>query len=298
MISQKKWFRPKRNVSELAEQILLESARIEKKYNDLDIAHDSVVWKPNHFRGLSIDQFRADNVYVWQSRDGLPENYFITYLYVKKVDKAGLLNSLIEESNYGVESFNFENKIVSRDLMDSIIEITFLDDNLNILNEKKRKILDIGSGYGRLAKRMIQASNNDVICIDAIPLSTCISRVYLQNEIQSQRARVLELDEISSIGKGEVFLAVNIHSFSEMSIESVKFWVQFLRDREIPYIFVVPNGSSLSLNDGSDIEYIFSACGYTVINKEEKYKEEEYNRFAIYPSTYFILELVDKNVLH
>ena len=298
MISQKKWFRPKKNLSQLADQILVESERIEKKYNDLGITHDSVVWKPNHFRGLSIDQFRADNVYVWQSRDGLPENYFITYLYVKKVDKAGLLNSLIEESNYGVESFNFESKIVSRDLMDSIIEFTFLDDHLDVLNEKKRIILDIGSGYGRLAKRMIHASNNDIICVDAIPLSTCISRVYLQNEIQSERARVLELDEISSIAKGEVFLAVNIHSFSEMSIESVKFWVQFLRDKEIPYIFVVPNGSSLSLNDGSDIEYIFRASGYAVIIKEEKYKEEEFNRFAIYPSTYFILELIDKNLLH
>ena len=58
------------------------------------------------------------------------------------------------------------------------------------------------------------------------------------------------------------------------------------------YIFIVPNRDSLSFNDGTDFGYLFSEAGYKIFDSQKKYSDSESDRLGIYPSTYFLLELV------
>ena len=72
----------------------------------------------------------------------------------------------------GVNLHDIDGMLVSRDLLDSINELTFLDDELGIA-QRNMTILDIGAGYGRLAHRATTAFENlTYLCTDAIPLSS------------------------------------------------------------------------------------------------------------------------------
>jgi 2-polyprenyl-3-methyl-5-hydroxy-6-metoxy-1,4-benzoquinol methylase len=64
---------------------------------------------------------------------------------------------LEEDDDFGAEVFDFHGKVVSRDLLDSIIEINFLDRHLGFSSRRAVNVLDIGAGYGRLAHRMATA---------------------------------------------------------------------------------------------------------------------------------------------
>ena len=98
----------------------------------------------------------------------------------KSIDHLNLLDVLHEDDRFGVEIFNFHGQTVSRDLLDSIIEITFLEKHFGFLNRRDFNVLDIGAGYGRLAHRMATAAPNlgRYFCVDAVPESTFISDYY------------------------------------------------------------------------------------------------------------------------
>jgi hypothetical protein len=262
-----------------------------RRYNFLGIAHTGGVWDKKHLKKFDITKFRADNIYVWQSREFEEVNYFLTYLYALEIDKLGLLRNLRESGDYGVETFIFNDIKVSRDLMDSVIEINYLNDLLNLSSKKELHVLDIGAGYGRFARRILETfPESTVTCIDAIPLSTCISRYYLDNFIQANHARVHDLESLEAIRPKEFDLAVNIHSFSEMSIESVKFWIDFLIKIEVEFLFIVPNGPELALNDGTNFGPLLQHSGFEILDRREKYQIDEFSKFAIYPSTYYLLQ--------
>ena len=224
--------------------IQITATTLAENYQNLGIEHSEGVWGKRHLRNLDVKKFRGDNVYVWQTRIYRDINYFVSYIYALKVDRLGLHTKFSESGLFGAETFTFYNKIVSRDLIDSIIELNYLEEKLHLSNIKNLHILDIGAGYGRLAKR-IQEGFEDVrvSCIDAIPVSTCLSRFYLDEYIQNGSVTVHQLDSVEAIPKGTIKLAVNIHSFSEMTINSVQYWVDVLVAKEVEYLFVVPNGT-------------------------------------------------------
>jgi hypothetical protein len=101
---------------------------------------------------------------------------------------------------------------------------------------------------------------------------------------------VYELDEFISLQKNRFKLAVNVHSFSEMSLASIEVWVNFLVEKQIDYLFIVPNGSSLSLNDGTDFSFLLAKAGFEIIDNSPKYSDLDFNKFGIYPSSYFLLK--------
>jgi SAM-dependent methyltransferase len=256
----------------------------------LGIAHGGGVWNERHLASFDVMKFRGDNVYVWQTRIFQEIHYFVSYLYALKVDKLGLHNRFIEEGSFGVETFSFEGRSVSRDLIDSMIEISYLEEKLQMSNTKGFRILDIGAGYGRFAKRIQEGFNNiEVACIDAIPLSTCLSKVYLEDEIRTGKVTVHQLDTLDEVQEGSINLAINIHSFSEMSMPSVESWVRFLVEKKIENIFIVPNGQNLALNDGSDFSGLFENAGYHIESVDDKFSDPEFARFGIYPSKHFLL---------
>jgi len=271
--------------------VIKSSKELAKRYKDLGIEHIDGVWNRKHLKNFDVARFRADSIYVWQTRQFQEINYYLTYLYILEIDKLGLLGRLQESGDYGVETFSFENGKVSRDLMDSVIEINYLNDLLSLSNQQDLQILDIGAGYGRFAHRILESfPESNVTCIDAIPLSTCISRIYLGSFIQSKRATVHDLESLNEVKPKKFNLAVNIHSFSEMSLKSVKFWINFLVKNEVEFLFVVPNGPELALNDGTNFGLLLQQAGFEILDRREKYHFGEYSKFAIYPSTYYLLQ--------
>ena len=69
-----------------------------------------------------------------------------------------------------------------------------------------------------------------------------------------------------------------------------KFFSQDDFELEIDYVFVVPNGPQLTLNDGTDFSRVFQDHGYTVIAESKKYEIQEFEKFGIYPASYFLLK--------
>ena len=81
-------------------------------------------------------------------------------------------------------------------------------------------------------------------------------------------ARVVPLTEVGeALTPGGFDLAVNIHSFSECTLEAIDWWVEQLRRLEVPTLLIVPNEPTelLSLEaDGTRRDFLplVEAAGY------------------------------------
>jgi len=255
-----------------------------------------LVWTDTYVGHEDMLYFRGDNAYVWQTRQ-MSMNimaYALTTYYAKSIDKLGLLEKLEEDDYFGIHSFTIDNRLVSRDLLDSIFEIHFLDKHLNISSRGDFSILDIGAGYGRLAHRMILSLPSIVqyLCTDAFPVSTFISEYYLRFRNLEGKAKAIPLDEIEHVLRSSaVDIAVNIHSFSECRISAVEWWLSVLAKSRVKNLMIVPNSPELQTNDGIDFGNIIEKHGYKMIAKEPKYGEPVVQKYAINPSYYYLFEL-------
>ncbi|MDF5757586.1 putative sugar O-methyltransferase [Spongiactinospora sp. TRM90649] len=199
-------------------------------------------------RELSFGTFRGDNCFVWQRRyfgEDERSKYLRYTGYVAGLDRLGLLDRLGEDGAFGCETHSFAGRpTVSRDLLDSVNEIYFLDRHLGLLGRRGVRILDIGAGYGRLAHRMTQAVPGlaSYTCVDGVAEATYLCEYYLGFRQAGEVARTVPLDEVRErIGPGDVDVAVNIHSFSEMPYAAAAGWIAFLAEIRTPLILVVPN---------------------------------------------------------
>lgn len=277
--------------------------KLMKEYSRFDPAvTDPLIWVTDHVKPDDIKYFRGDNAYVWQLRGGLISeiNYILTAYYVKTIDNLGLLNILKEDDNFGIYTFSFDdNKLISRDLLDSIVEIYFLERQLNISTFSKLNILDIGAGYGRLAHRFVEALPNlsNYICVDAIPVSTFICEYYLSFRKVNDKAKAVPIYEIEDILSNQpIDIAVNIHSFPECKISSIEWWLSLLVKYKIKYLMIVPNylehgRKQLLTNSGEDFLPIIKNKGYKLIAKEPKYRDRRIQKYGIYPSYHYLFEL-------
>jgi hypothetical protein len=250
-----------------------------------DTVGTSAVWVPGYVKTEDLLYFRGDNCYVWQFQDfNTPEKYVLTYLYLKSIDTLGLFDVLTEAGDYGVFTFptgdtdkNGNSIFVSRDLLDSVNELLFLERALQISSRPDFKVLDIGAGYGRLAHRAVTALSNidTYFCIDAVPESTFISSYYLSAKGVT-RSRIVAFDDQQDLVPGTIDLAVNIHSFSECAIEAVDYWVSRCAELKVEYLFIVPNVSkegekAVRLINGTDFAPILAKYGYHLSHFEPKY---------------------------
>ncbi len=276
---------------------------LQKKYAKFDpIVTEPSIWVDNHVKTDDIKYFRGDNAYVWQLRGkGISDvNYILTAYYVKTIDNLSLLDVLKEDGEFGVHSFAFnDNKVISRDLLDSIVEIYFLERQLNISTFPKLNILDIGAGYGRLAHRLIEAlpNLNNYICVDAIPVSTFICEYYLSFRNVDKKAKAVPIYEIEDVLQNQpIDIAVNIHCFSECTISAIEWWLSLLVKYKIKYLMIVPNalthgGKQLLTNSGEDFLPIIKNKGYELIAKEPKYGNRIIQKYGIYPTYHYLFEL-------
>jgi SAM-dependent methyltransferase len=222
---------------------------------------------------LDLRYFRGDSLITWHYRE-LPRatmlKYFLYAQYVAGRDPDGLLGRLGEDGAFGCWTFDYPgHPRYSRDLIESVGEIAFLERELGLSRRERFSVLDIGAGYGRLAHRMSQAYPNlaDYCCVDAIPESTFVCEYYLSHR-ECTPARVVPLHEIDgALAPGTFDLAVNVHSFPECTFEAIGWWIERVAGLRVPWLFIVPNepGQLLSLEpDGSrrDFAPLLERAGY------------------------------------
>lgn len=284
----------------------LESLR--KSYNSYNSpATDHSAWADGRAKRLDLTSFRGDSPYVWQNRDEFEINYLMTAYYAKVHDRMGLFEKLEEDRLFGVSTYELENgKLVSRDYLDSILEINFLAKHLSESFFNDATILDIGAGYGRFAYRLVKAfpEINRIFCTDAIPESTFLCEYYLNRRGVADKAITIPLPKIRSCVKsGSINLATNMHSFSECQLSTISWWLDSLRENLVEHLFIVPNGISdnsdhvppLLSRESSGVGINFEAeivsRGYKLLVKEPKFVDSAVNKYGIAPTGYYLFKL-------
>jgi SAM-dependent methyltransferase len=269
-----------------AERELLEDnprlRELREAYRELDLP----VLSYSRWHGEAIESFldlrwfRGETLITWHYRE-LPRisalKYFVFTRHVADRDELGLLGKLEEDGAFGCWTFSYPGYgTVSRDLLQSVTEISFLERELGLSGREGFSVLDIGAGYGRLAHRMCAAFSNlaDYCCVDAIPESTFLSEYYLRHRGCVPPARVVGLDAIErELSPGSFELAVTIHSWPECTYEAVEWWVDLLARLEVPRLLVVPNEPDELLTlepDGTRRDFLplLERAGYRLEKRE------------------------------
>lgn len=291
-----------------AEQLLREDnprlIELRKSYARLDwpvCAHSR--WQARNVSGfLSLQYFRGDTVYLWHYRDSgeLAQLKYLVYLrYLVERDSPGLLDRLEEDGAFGCWTYEFPpSKTCSRDLLDSVNELLFLDRELSILQQKDLKILDIGAGYGRLAHRASEAIDtlSMYCCVDAVPESTFLSEYYTSYRSVAPPVKVVPLPEVPDLPVGGFDLAFNVHSFSECTLAAIEWWVELLAKLRVPRLFLVPNEQSGFLSTEEDRtrkDYlpIIAAAGYHQIAEEWAFEDPAVRQAIGIGDRYCLFEL-------
>lgn len=262
-------------------------------YKDNNFNLLPTVWdsNTNYIKQSFNMSFRGDNAYVWQCQLGDDKNIYTEYYkIIKQIDTDCFLEKTKEDSSYGCISFEIENIKISRDLLDSILEIYYLK---NIFpNLEKMNLLEIGAGYGRLCKRFLDCfPNSKYFITDAIPQSTFFSKIYLG---KTNEDKIINLFDIENrIKELNIDIAINIHSFPECNIMDIEWWVKLLYTNKVKYIFYVPNNPNsnpeyMPSGNNDSIYDVYIKYGYKV--KDFKNLFTELNIKYSYIVPFFILE--------
>jgi SAM-dependent methyltransferase len=236
---------------------------------------------------LDLRYFRGETLIVWHYRE-LPRitklKYFVFAKYVAERDPRGYLGRLGEDGAFGCWTYAYPGLgRVSRDLLESVNEIAFLDRALDLPNRERFSVLDIGAGYGRLAHRMVGAHGErvaDYCCVDAVPESTFVSEYYLRHRGVVPPVRVVSLGSVERELEPRSFdLAVNVHSFPEMPYAAIQWWVELLARLEVSALLIVPNKPTelLSLEpDGTRQSFmpLLERHGYVLSKREPVIQDE------------------------
>lgn len=258
-------------------------------------------WSAEHITKDDMRNFRGSDIYVSQDC-GL--NYGLmamglTYYQIRANDHLGLLDKLGEDPDFAARLFEIDGHTVSRDLLDSITEINFLDREFGLTSMNSFSMLDIGAGYGRLAHRMAQALPNlrTYVCTDAVPESTFFCRHYVEHRGVQDKVGVIQLDEIErTLEATPIDLAVNIHSFSECSVDAISWWVALLARHKVPRLMIAPNqkfdgGQTLSVDDGHEFLSVVNSHGYRLEKVSPKYHDPFLMKYGLDPGYFHVFTL-------
>lgn len=258
------------------------------------------VWTEEYASGTDLTNFRGHSAWVWQrGNPGLHGRaYLLAAYYVLVHDRLGLMEKLTEDGAFGAVAYEIAGRQISRDLLDSILEINFLDRHLNIVSRPSHSVLDIGAGYGRLAHQMLTAipSLENYLCADAIPESSFVCEYYLRYRGLEGRFKMVPAPEIdAALDLARADLAINIHSFSECSLDAVEWWMGRLAAHAVKHFMIVPNacghdGQVLLNNAGEDMLPLIERSGYRLVAKEPKYSDPEVQKSALNPTWFWLFE--------
>ena len=256
-------------------------------------------------REVSLKFFRGDNGYLWQLRDkNFFHHYLCTYLYLRNSDRLGMFSKATENGSFGVHAYNAgDGVLISRDLLDSINELYFLEEVIGERALNGAMILDIGAGYGRFATRAakIFPGISQILCADAVAQSTFLCDHYIKSEGVADRVKTVPWDQLDALlaKKGQILLATNIHSFSECSHADIQEWINLVNMCEIRYLFIVPNAASVRPGflgthepDRQSENYLPSieAAGYQLLIERPKYSNPALQEAGVSPTQYLLFE--------
>ena len=233
-------------------------------------------WSEEYREYLSFERFRRCPDFLQQTRICTDEQYKFTADYIEKNGGSAMFDELKEDHDFGVYTVEHNGRLLSRDLLDSMLEIMFLSRILDLPRDAEIRALDIGAGYGRFAHRFTTwFPRSRIACVDGVPESTYLCRCYLKHR-RCTRASVVSLDELCSLEALMPFtFAASIHSWPECSLESIKIWLQLIANLKIPYLFLVTHtrlhGSFEP--DGRAVDYFpaIADVGYSVIKEQPKF---------------------------
>jgi hypothetical protein len=256
-----------------------------------------LIWRPEIVSQIDLKSFRGSKEYLSQIRgENDHTSYVATYYYLKNNDPKGLLQILKEPYDFGVFALKVDGKWISRDLLDSISEIYFLDRHLGLSNCDAFSVLDIGAGYGRLACHLTKAMPNceGYYCTDAVPESSFLCEYFIAHRGAEERAHVVPLDELTE-QPDMVDLAINIHSFPECTLEAIGWWMDVISEKRPTHLFVVPNAidtGGRALKNGAKQEFlnIIEKRGYRLKVREPKYQDIALQEYGLSPTHYFLFE--------
>lgn len=277
-----------------------------ERYAKLNVCPRSLwaTWADN----INIERFRGEHAYLAQEWGGMTEErYQNSYQYVVQHAPEELWN-LGEDDAFGCVTFvekcddpEAKPDIISRDLIDSALEIAFLRRSLSLDWYDEINVLDIGAGYGRFAHRLATAMDNAyVFCTDGVPLSTYLCDYYLKYRAV-QYAESIPLDALDVIRgePGGIQIACNMQSFSEMPLASINFWLDLCVDLKIPYFFLEPHAGDLvhphyfstepDCTTHLNYRQAFTSHGYKMVKQEYKFPEAESEKY-IYNSQFSLWE--------
>ena len=250
---------------------------LQRRYSKANVFRHTF-WK-NWRKHLDLVNFRAEGAYLSQGSDRNAESlHFAQTVYLETVDEWHLLQSLREDGLFGCHVFHFPpDRLVSRDLLDSILEITFIRNAVRLSRGDELRVLDIGAGYGRLAHRLLEAfPNGHVTNIDGVPESTFLCDFYTRFRGVGDRSRTLGADEIGKLSGERFDIAVNVHSWSECPREAVRMWMGVLRDLQVPLLFVVPHDDEFKSTEQNGKDTFLPeimAAGYREVARTRKFQQ-------------------------
>lgn len=263
-------------------------------------------WSRSFIQGdVPLQAFRGDCAYVWQRRDvNLPVAHLLTAYYLSCQGAGELLHSLEEDNLFGVYTTQMENgKTLSRDLLDSVSEISFLEKWTGLRRGAISGVVDIGSGYGRFGYRLALSCPGlkQILCVDAVPESTFICDYYLRFRGVADKAHAIAFPNIErALGETSIQLATSIHCLDECTYATTKWWIELVRSHSVRYLFIVVNKNGL--NDGKllsvegdggrmDFSAAILNAGYRLLFQGPKYADSGVQRFGISPAIYSLYEL-------
>ncbi len=258
----------------------------------------AALWSDDRLSSTTrIRHFRGDNSYVWQVAGdkivhGLnPEVVFgLSGYYALRRDRLQLFDLLKEDGAFGCHVYSLENAYtISRDLIDSILEINYLAEILGVEFVSNSVLVDIGAGYGRLAHRWLTAfESSRVMLFDAVPLSTFLSEFYMKHRGLASRSDVVELPSAeTALETGDAKIAANIHSFTECTIDSVRWWLHRIAASSIEYLFIVSNGG-LVATDQTSYERDIAEAGFRLVDRRPKYPVVPLDKYGLGFANYFL----------
>jgi hypothetical protein len=254
-------------------------------------------WSDLRLEGqLDLARFRADSQFLFQGR-GTPEAaYALSAAYVERHETLGLLSTLEEDGAFGARTFVIDGRRVSRDLLDSVLEIEALAAWLGRERLAKARVLDVGAGYGRLAHRLCAWSRElEVVATDAVPVSTFLCEYYLGYR-GCARARAVPLHEAqAALAPGGFDVALNVHSFGEAPRAAVAWWLEQVAAAEVPRLLIVHDERELSAVESdlsrSDYADVLRRLGYRRVALRPKYaRSETVQRLGAFPAWYHYFE--------
>jgi SAM-dependent methyltransferase len=185
-----------------------------------------------------LPNFCSEGLYLTQ---GAPiGNYEQAAKYVVETG-ACFCNESSRDFRFGIRMVDTESMgSVSRSWLESEIECNFIKRHIGGL---ALKVLDIGSGYGRLAVALESILGATVYCVDAVPVSTFICEWYTKQF--SKYVETLTLDDLDAkLENKKIDLMVNVHSWNECSCAQIAQWLCLAKRHKIPYLFCVSHDAT------------------------------------------------------